>query len=160
MKLMYQLCLYFLAATKQLYQWYFLSVCLCLSVCLFVTPFWLCLHHCIITTFSGIITNDRSDVHAKDQGQRSKVKVTEVTTELNRFRTVAPVWITYDDEIMHMTWWYLGEVPYSFSRSSVKFQDHTALKSVKFDPDWTFPDCSSSLNSPMATKWCTKLEVA
>ena len=36
----------------------------------------------------------------------------------------------------------------------------TALKSVKFDPVWAFPDSKSSLNSPMATKWCTKLEVA
>ena len=52
------------------------------------------------------------------------------------------------------------EVPYCFSRSSVKFQGHTALKIAEFDPDWAFPDCNSSLNSPMATKWCTKLEVA
>ena len=36
--------------------------------------------------------------HAKGQGQRSKVKVTEVTTQLNRFRTVTPVWI-------HIWWW-------------------------------------------------------
>ena len=46
------------------------------------------------------------------------------------------------------------------SMSSVKFQGHTALKIVEFDPNWAFPDCNSSLNSPMATKWCTKLEVA
>ena len=31
---------------------------------------------------------------------------------------------------------------------------------VEFDPDWAFPDCNSSLNSPMATECCTKLEVA
>ena len=48
--------------------------------------------------FSGVITNDRSDVHAKGQGQRSKVKVTEVNTQLSRFRTVTPVWI-------HIWWW-------------------------------------------------------
>ena len=48
--------------------------------------------------FSGVITNDQSKVHAKGQGQRSKVKVTEVTTQLNRFRTVTPVWI-------HIWWW-------------------------------------------------------
>ena len=54
----------------------------------------------------------------------------------------------------------LAEVPYCFSRSSVKFQGHTALKILKFDPDWAFPDCNSSLNSPMAPKCCTKLEVA
>ena len=94
----------FLAATKQLYKWYFPSVRLsvCLSVCpsvrLSVTPFWLCSHHRIIMKFSGVITSDRSDVHAKGQGQRSKVKVTEVTTQLYRFRTVTPVWI-------HIWWW-------------------------------------------------------
>ena len=65
----------------------------CPSVCLSVTPFWLCSHHRIIMKFSGVITNDQSKVHAKGQGQRSKVKVTEVTTQLNRFRTVTPVWI-------------------------------------------------------------------
>ena len=52
------------------------------------------------------------------------------------------------------------EVPYCFSRSSVKFQGHTALKIVEFDPKWAFPDCNSSLNSPMAMKCCTKLETA
>ena len=30
--------------------------------------------------FLGVITNDRIDIHAKGQGQRSKVKVTEVKT--------------------------------------------------------------------------------
>ena len=90
----------FLAATKQLYEWYFPSVCpsVRLSVCPSVTPFWLCFHRRIITKFSGVITNDKSDVHAKGQGQRSKVKVTEVTTQLNRFRTVTPVWINI--------WWW------------------------------------------------------
>ena len=83
--------LLFLAATKQLYEWFSPSVCL--SVCLSVTPFWLCSHHRIITKFSGVITSDRSSVHTKGQGQRSNVKVTEVTTQFNRFRTVTPVWI-------------------------------------------------------------------
>ena len=41
--------------------------------------------------YSGVITNDQGKVHAKGQGQRSKVKVTEVTTQLNRFRTITPV---------------------------------------------------------------------
>ena len=68
------------------------------SVCLSVTPFWLCSHHPVIMKFSGVITSDKSDVHAKGQGQRSKVKVTEVTTQLNHFRTVTPVWI-------HIWWW-------------------------------------------------------
>ena len=164
--------------------------------------------------FSVIITNDQGRVHAKRQGQRSKVKVTEVTTQLTRFRTVTQVWIhvswwndayslmllrrdavlffevirqvsrshgsknrriwprlgvsglwlqfefTNGYEMMHKAWSSIEEVPYCFARSSVKFQGRTALKIVEFDPDWAFPDCNSSLNSAMATKWCTKLEVA
>ena len=75
-----------------------LSVCLSVrsSVCLSITPFWLCSHHRIIMKFSAVITKDQGNVHAKGQGQRSKV--TEVTTQLNRFRTVTPVWI-------HIWWW-------------------------------------------------------
>ena len=73
----------FLAATKQLYGWF--SPSARPSVCL-------------ITKFSGVVTNARSDVHAKAQGQRSKVKVTEVNTQLTHFRTITPVWI-------HIWWW-------------------------------------------------------
>ena len=85
----------FLAATKQLYKWYFPSVCLSvrLSVRLSVTPFSPCSHPRIIMKFSGVITMVKSDVHAKGQGQRSKVKVTEVNTQPSRFRTLTPVWI-------------------------------------------------------------------
>ena len=68
------------------------------SVCLSITTFWLCSHNRIVMKFSGAITNDKSDVHAKGQGQRSKVKVTEVMTPFSRFRTVTPVWI-------HIWWW-------------------------------------------------------
>ena len=130
------------------------------SVCPSVTPFWLCSHHRIIMKFSGVITKDKGKVHANGHGQRSRVKVTKVTTELYRFRTVTPVWI-------HIWWWndtysfmLLRRGSLLFSRSSIKFQGRAALKIVKFDPDWSFPDCNSSLNSPMATKCCTKLEVA
>ena len=59
--------------------------------------------------------------------------------------------------MMHRAWSSIVKVPYCFSRSYVKFQGHTALK---FDPNWAFPDCNSSLNSPMAMKCCTKLETA
>ena len=61
---------------------------------------------------------------------------------------------------MHRAWRSIVEVPYCFSRSYVKFQGHTALKIVEVDPNWAFPDCNSSLNSPMAMKCCTKLETA
>ena len=62
--------------------------------------------------------------------------------------------------MMHKAWSSTEEVPYCFSRSSVKFQGHIALKIVEFDWNWAFPDCNSSLNSPMAMKCCTKLETA
>ena len=67
---------------------------------------------------------------------------------------------THGYEMMHRAWCSIVEVPYRFSRSYIKFQGHTALKIVKFDPNWAFPDCNSSLNSPMAMKCCTKLETA
>ena len=85
----------FLAVNKQLYEWFILSVRLSVRHTILTT---VCYHHCIIMKFSGLITNDRSDVHAKGQGQRSKVKVTEVKTQLSHFRTVTPVWI-------HIWWW-------------------------------------------------------
>ena len=62
--------------------------------------------------------------------------------------------------MMHKAWSSIEEVPYCFSRSYVKFQGHTALKIVEFDPNCAFPDCNSSLNLPMAMKCCTKLETA
>ena len=149
-------CTVFLAATKQL--WVVESIRR-LFVGLSVTPFWQCSSHRIIMKFSAVIIIDKSNVHAKGQGQRSKVKVTEVKTQLSRFRTITPVWNTYGDEMMHKAWCGIEEVPYCFSMSSVKFQGHTAQTIVDFDPNWAFPDCNSSLNSHMAAKWCTKLEV-
>ena len=204
---------FFLAVTKQLYEWSFPSfwMSVCLSVCLshlfdyvpIIVSSW---------NFQELLPMTKSDVHAKAQGQRSKVKVTEVNSQLSRFRTVTPVWIqiswwndaqslmllrrgsllffkvirqisrshksknrriwrrlgisglllqfkfTNGYEMMHKAWSSIEEVPYCFSRSSVKFQGHTALKIVEFDPDWGFPDCNSSLNTPMATKWCTNLK--
>ena len=62
--------------------------------------------------------------------------------------------------MMHKAWSSIEELPYCFSRSSVNFQGHIALKIIEFDPNWAFPDCNSSLNAPMAMKCCTKLETA
>ena len=47
--------------------------------------------------------------------------------------------------MMHKAWSSIEEVPYCFWRSSVKFQGHTALKFVEFDPNWPFPDSNSKL---------------
>ena len=151
--------LQFLAATKQLYKWYFPSVRP--SVRPSVKPFFLLSsHHRIIMKFSGVITNVQSKVHAKGQDQRSKVKVTEVTTQLNRFRTVTPVWI-------HI-WWRNDAYSLMFLRRGAllffKVISHISRshgsKNRLIWPNWAFADCNSCLNSPMGTKWCTKLEVA
>ena len=102
----------FFAATKQLYEWYFLSVCLsaCLSVCLSVTPFWLCSHHSIIMKFSGVITKDHGNSHAKGQGQRSKVKVTESQPNLTVSGLQLQFEFTCDDEMIHIASCCLGKV--------------------------------------------------
>ena len=104
------------------------------------------------------MTKVRSMQKVKVRGQRSRSQRSQPNL------TVSGLWLqfefTYDDKMMHIAWCCLEEVPYCFSRSSVKFQGHTALKIFEFDPDWAFPDCNSSLNSPMANKWCTKLEIA
>ena len=62
--------------------------------------------------------------------------------------------------MMQKAWCRLEDVPCCFSRSSVKFKGHTAKIIINFVPNWAFPDCNSCLNSPMAMKWCTKLEAA
>ena len=61
--------------------------------------------------------------------------------------------------MMHKAWSNIEEVTYCFWRSSIKFQGYTGQKITYFDPNWEFPDCNSSLNSPMALKWCTQLDV-
>ena len=90
---------FYCAEPEEFFCWFFscdqAALWMVQSVRLSVTPFWLCSHHRIIMKFLGVITSDKSDVHAKGQGQRSKVKV---TTQLHRFRTVTPVWI-------HIWWW-------------------------------------------------------
>ena len=112
-----------------------------------ITRFWLCSHHCIIMKFSGVITSDRSDVHAIGQSQRLKVKVTEVNTQLSHFQTVTQLQFefTYDDEMMHI---YIEEVPYCFLGSSIKFQGHTGWKIDNFNPIWVRLLGRSQLSNP------------
>ena len=91
---------------------------------------------------------------------RSKVKVTEVNTQLSRFQTVTPVWI-------HIWWWNDAQSLMLLRRGALLFfkvihqiSRSEGSKNRRIWPKLAFPDCNSSLNSPMATKWCTKLEVA
>ena len=140
-----------------------LSVCpsVCLSVCLFVRPsvthFSPCSHHRIIMKFSGAITIVRSDVHAKGQGQRSKVKVTEVNTQLSRFRTPTPVWIHIGRWNHAHSWKQHRRGALLFFKVIRQISTSHGSKNRRIDPDWAFLDCNSSLNTQMATKWCTKL---
>ena len=134
-----------------------------LSVCLSV-------RHTFLTIYVPIIisswnfqelsprTRVRSMQKVKVRGQRSRSQRSQPNLTVSGLQLQFE--FTYDFKMMHIAWCCLEEVPYCFSRSSVKFQGHTALKIVKFDPDWAFTDSYSSLNTPMAPKWCTKLEVA
>ena len=102
-------------------------------------------------------TRVRSMQKVKIRGQRSRSQRSRPNLTVSGL--LLQLELTYDDEMMHIAC-CIGEVPYCFSRSSIKFQGHTGLKIVEFDLDWAFPDCNSSLNSPMAMKCCTKLETA
>ena len=65
--------------------------------------------------------------------RKSKVKVTKFKTKYSRFWTIAIV----------------------FHGHPSNFKDTRDRKS----PIWAFPDCNSSVNSPMALKWWKKLDI-
>ena len=102
--------------------------------CLSVHP---SVRHTFLTMFpssyhyeiSGVITRDQGKVHAKGQGQRSKVKVkvTEVTTQLNRFRTVTPVWI-------HIWWWNNAYSLIMLRRGTLLF--FKVIRQISRSHDW------------------------
>ena len=141
----------FLAATKQLYDWFSPSVrpSVCLSHLFHHVPI-------IVSSWNFQELLPWSEVMSMQKvmvrGQRSRSQ--------RSTPNLAVSGLTHGNEIMHTAGSSIEEVPYCFSRSSVKFQGHTAIKIVEFDPGWAFLDCNSSLNTQMTTKWCTKLEVA
>ena len=105
----------------------FLSVCLSVPV----TPFSLCSLHGIIMKFSGVITNDRSDLQKfKVRGQRSRLQRSKFKVAVSG--SLLQFDFTYGDEMMHKAWYRLGAVPY--------FQGHlsnfkvTLLKNRRFWP--------------------------
>ena len=147
----------FLAATKQLYEWFSPSVRPSVRLSVrhtFLTMSPSSYHHEIFRSYY------QWQQWRPCKRSKSKVKVTEVATQLNRFRTVTPVWI-------HIWWWNDAYSLIMLRRGALLFfkvirqisRSHDS-KIVEFDPGWAFPDCNSSFNSPMTTKWCTKLEVA
>ena len=116
------LCHTFLAATKQLYKWYFPSVRLsvCPSVCLshlfdyvpIIVSSW---------NFQELLpmTKVRSMQNVKVRGQRSRSQRSRPNLIVSGLYLQFE--FTYDDEMMHIAWRCLEEVPYCFLRSSVKF---------------------------------------
>ena len=93
----------------------------------------------------------------KFQGHKGQMSL--ILSRIERFRTVTPFEFTDGFEMIYKAWSGIEEVPYCFSRSSIKFQGHARQKITNFDPNWAFLDCNSSSNSPIGLKWCTKLDV-
>ena len=114
----------FLAATKQLWEHLFSSVCL--SVWPSVTPFWQCSCHRIILKFQELLplTDTMSMQKIKVRGQRSRSQMSWPHLAVSRPQLQFE--FTYGNEMMHKAWCCLKQVPYCSSRSSVKFQGHTA----------------------------------
>ena len=131
-----------LAATKQLNEHFYSSVCL--SITPFLTMFLSSYHHEI----SGVITIDKSNDHVN--GQRSKVKVAT---------NFVPIWAFPDCNSSlnsQRTKWCM-KLEVAKKRCPIDFRDNQISRSHgrkinDFDPNWAFPDCNSSLNSLMATK--------
>ena len=97
------------------------------SVCPPVTHLSQCSCHHIIMTFSGVITIDKSDVHAKGQGRTSKVTVTELKPNFapGSFRIVTPVWIPH-------TWLHVDAQSLQWHRRCpIVFRDHPSNFKVK-----------------------------
>ena len=70
----------------------FKKITVCFSAChtfFIIFPSWY--HHEIFRS-EWLPCNNRSDVYAKFQGHRSKVKVAEVKTQTSRFGTITPFW--------------------------------------------------------------------
>ena len=61
--------------------------------------------------------------------------------------------------MMHKTWSSIEEVSYCFQGHPSNFKVTRDKKIADFDHNRAFPGCNSSLNSPMALKWCTNLNV-
>ena len=118
----------FLDATEQLYECFSPSVRLS-------HLFGQCSSYRIIIKLLGVITVDKGDVHANGQGQRPKVKVTEVKTQSSHFRTVTPVRIQIWrwNDVQSLMW--LRRCALLFSRSFVKFQGHGGQKNCQFWPE-------------------------
>ena len=107
-----------------------------------MTPFSLCSYQGIILKFRSYYhwqtwcpcKRPRSDV--KGQGHRGHEPFTPFPYRNSSLNS-------YGDEMMHKAWCCLEELPFCFSRSSVKFQGHTAKKASSLTNVWRFQTVTS-----------------
>ena len=89
-----------------------------LSVPLSVTPNSQCFSHGIILELSGVFTIDKSNVYAKGQCQRSKVKVRDAKNKFCSNLGGSRPWLQFEFtdgyEKIHKAWSSREEVPYFF----------------------------------------------
>ena len=150
----------FLAATKQLYDWFSPSVRL--SVCLSVWLSHLFDYVPVIVSslnFQELLLMTEVTSMQRGQGQRSRVKVTEVNNQLSHFRTITPVQI-------HI-WWNDAQSLMLLRRGGLLFfkdirqisRSHVS-KIIEFDPNLRFRTVTPVLIHQWLQKWCTAIKVA
>ena len=123
-------------------------------------PFHKCPWHRIIMQPSGVISIDKSDAGAKDQGRKSKVKITEpkyILPQSRHFRAITPIWIHIRQPNDAQSFVWQRKNVLWISNSSIKFQSHTRQKITNFDPNWELPSSNSILIPQTAPKLYTKL---
>ena len=136
------------------------SVCpsVCLSICASV-HLWHLFHNVFVIisswNFQELLPlrcpckSSRSEV--KDQGHRGQNPTSlflDCSSRLNSHMMM--IWCKSLDVVQEKS-------PTVFEGHSSNFK--LLKKSSFFYPNWAFPDCYSNSNSPVATKWYTKLEV-
>ena len=80
------------------------------------------------------LTDVMSKQKVKVRGQRSSSQTSRPNLAVSGLQFE----FIYGNEMMHKTWCYLGEVPYYFSRTSVKFQGDTSKEIVDLTQIWRF----------------------
>ena len=114
---------------------------LLLSVRLSLTPFWLCYHHPVIMKLSGVITNDRGDVHAKGEGQRSNngCLTTNQRNNLGRLRTQS--WNPLKKQFLSTPVFMKHAISFLYSSALFKFTNYDIIMSLLLRVYW-LPTCS------------------
>ena len=126
----------FLTATKHLYKWFRQSVRLLHRL--------LQLFHYVPSSW-----NFQEILPMGEVMSMQKVKVTEVTdcnSSLN--------W----NDTQSLMLLRRGALLFFKVIRQISWSHRTKI--ANFHPNWEFPNCNSNLNWPMATKWCTTIEVA